>query len=1070
MKNPLNDKNFLKQLDLVKRKKTYVRIYNLTYDEQIRETIEGKAVSGNIDIDGASAVRRTCSLSIVTKDVNINNYLWSLNTKIKIEIGIENIINSKYDNIIWFNQGIFVLTSFNISYSSNNYSINLTGQDKMCLLNGAIGGQLPASIDFKQQVINTNVYEKVNLGPIFIPGRYQIPKESYMALDQNDVFTENRIYFKKEHYDFKPLDNISEKDFNAYGYYKDNTELFVDAKHYFGVSYLTTDALQRCLDDKIILYTKEKIKDEENEYETYEPLDLSNQNYLKEFDNSKTYYVSQAYKHVDIRDKFDKFERYYLKDENGKISETLLDEIMFEEMNFQDIFIQNYYVPVLENDQFETGISYYEKIGGSYKRVYLNNYTYQKNFYYYEEITSFEIAEDNFDKNKNYYDLDNNFIDFYQTAYTNYKSNEFYIPNIYNDDFVLYNGEYDPQLQYYEKKVYTKKEDIPIKTIIKEAVHTYGKEPYHNIIINDIDDDGLLLKEYIGNTPLYLLIHNGICENITDENQECYLIDGTIEEEIINLYSSLIEEELDLLKKQYDQELIDLEEYDKGKEKIFSLLIQNLNAYKTIISDQDNIIYNSFIEDFDKNPSKIFFITEETSKIKLYTILRLEQGDAAGYELTDLTYPYELTSSPGEALTSILDKIKDTLQNYEYFYDVDGHFIFQKKKTYLNTSWNNIITSNNETFATSAADTSAVQYTFEDNDLIISIGNNIKIDNLKNDYSVWGNRKTINDVVVPIHARFAVDQKPFVYTTFPKSRKNYVVENSEEILEIKNIDGLKYLCQDIYINKEYIKDITGVDKTEIKNFNKIYINPTPYKKETFAGYYYNYIVCDWREIIYQMALDYYKHNQENDFLAKLAEYNIFEISEEKNDFMNLIRKNGGKLYPTGITGYEQYYEDMEGFWRELYNPNPEIDLGHSGGYYLNGEWQELIDDFSKFNCDYYLPEEDFAKYIALLDASIEALSKEIEKINDELKKYKNDANLNILLEELSNVQQKLEDRQYEKTLLLKSYYTKVQFQKNDSNYKKLQEEYSQIESEKDELILSTKEEIISILENSFKLE
>ena len=31
--------------------------------------------------------------------------------------------------------------------------------------------------------------------------------------------------------------------------------------------------------------------------------------------------------------------------------------------------------------------------------------------------------------------------------------------------------------------------NIPVKTIIREAVHTYAKEPYHNIIINDLDID-----------------------------------------------------------------------------------------------------------------------------------------------------------------------------------------------------------------------------------------------------------------------------------------------------------------------------------------------------------------------------------------------------------------------------------------------------------------------------------------------------------------------------------------------------------------------------------------------------
>jgi hypothetical protein len=45
---------------------------------------------------------------------------------------------------------------------------------------------------------------------------------------------------------------------------------------------------------------------------------------------------------------------------------------------------------------------------------------------------------------------------------------------------------------------------VPIIDIIRNAVHTYGGEPYHNIIINDIENFGLELLEYRLKTPLYL--------------------------------------------------------------------------------------------------------------------------------------------------------------------------------------------------------------------------------------------------------------------------------------------------------------------------------------------------------------------------------------------------------------------------------------------------------------------------------------------------------------------------------------------------------------------------------------
>jgi hypothetical protein len=36
-----------------------------------------------------------------------------------------------------------------------------------------------------------------------------------------------------------------------------------------------------------------------------------------------------------------------------------------------------------------------------------------------------------------------------------------------------------------------------------------------------------------------------------------------------------------------------------------------------------------------------------------------------------------LIANAGETVVSILEKIKNILGNYEYFYDIDGNFVFQ---------------------------------------------------------------------------------------------------------------------------------------------------------------------------------------------------------------------------------------------------------------------------------------------------------------------------------------------------------------------------------------------------------
>jgi hypothetical protein len=50
-----------------------------------------------------------------------------------------------------------------------------------------------------------------------------------------------------------------------------------------------------------------------------------------------------------------------------------------------------------------------------------------------------------------------------------------------------------------------------------------------------------------------------------------------------------------------------------------------------------------------------------------------------------------LIGNAGETVVSILDKIKNVLGNYEYFYDVNGNFIFQEIKNYLNTSYSTFL-------------------------------------------------------------------------------------------------------------------------------------------------------------------------------------------------------------------------------------------------------------------------------------------------------------------------------------------------------------------------------------------
>jgi hypothetical protein len=77
---------------------TYVRITSLNMDELPIERVEGRITSGSVNIDGASAVRRTCSLGMVSDGTNINEYNWALNTKFFLEAGIADA----QGKIVWY--------------------------------------------------------------------------------------------------------------------------------------------------------------------------------------------------------------------------------------------------------------------------------------------------------------------------------------------------------------------------------------------------------------------------------------------------------------------------------------------------------------------------------------------------------------------------------------------------------------------------------------------------------------------------------------------------------------------------------------------------------------------------------------------------------------------------------------------------------------------------------------------------------------------------------------------------------------------------------------------------------
>jgi hypothetical protein len=98
----LYDKNFLKHLDLEHNKTKFARITLLNINEEPITSLEGVVSQGTLNIDGSSSIRRTCSLTMVSNNINFSDYLWTLTSKIKLEIGLKNECDTRFPEFIWF--------------------------------------------------------------------------------------------------------------------------------------------------------------------------------------------------------------------------------------------------------------------------------------------------------------------------------------------------------------------------------------------------------------------------------------------------------------------------------------------------------------------------------------------------------------------------------------------------------------------------------------------------------------------------------------------------------------------------------------------------------------------------------------------------------------------------------------------------------------------------------------------------------------------------------------------------------------------------------------------------------
>lgn len=487
------------------------------------------------------------------------------------------------------------------------------------------------------------------------------------------------------------------------------------------------------------------------------------------------------------------------------------------------------------------------------------------------------------------------------------------------DKMSLLNGDISGHLNqatvldvYYNEE--NKKEKYPIVNIIYDMLYLFGNEKSHNIIIKDLEKLGVEMSRYIGTIPIYLKQGIDIENKVPIIGPDAYTLADVCPE-----FEAICED----------------------------WTPENGDNNEFVNDIPDNFIFSSFSDDLNLENQTVF----RDSQNNYFLLYQIKHGDMLGYQATPLVYPSDLIVQPGETITSVLDKITQMFGNsYEYFYNIQGQFIFQKKKTYIDTSW--------QPFSF-YIDGSEVEVKYEDNEFVHSFYDtsmitnyniNPSTNNIKNDYIVYGE----NSLGLPLHLRYAIDEKPQQYTTirekhkktyvtslnyssqsssdsdpstkifkplspgsqliykskkgvyFSMSSNNFSKKNSLEKNTLLLIDDKYFLIIDIqktnlgryrifldksadqYLSRKMYSDIKySIESISTSNNN---LNITSNATEK--------IVVDWRELIYQMALDFDVCGQEDGYAYKLRMANPTMLN--------------------GKTGYEQYYTDIQGFWPEVY--------------------------------------------------------------------------------------------------------------------------------------------------------
>ena len=275
----------------------------------------------------------------------------------------------------------------------------------------------------------------------------------------------------------------------------------------------------------------------------------------------------------------------------------------------------------------------------------------------------------------------------------------------------------------------------------------------------------------------------------------------------------------------------------------------------------DGTIYNSFSTNYNELAAR---------QAQGHGIIKeFSYGQDIGYILTDFVYPGELVGNAGDTVVTILDQIKNTLGNYEYFYDIDGNFRFQEIKNYLNTSYSTFLINeiNADNYLVDYTSGKSV-YTFEDANIIQSYSNSPQYQQIKNDFLVWGKRTSIDGNDVPIRYHLAIDSKPTIgnsYKVFFFTDPDDGITKAKKPVEFasksnfpdKGETGIYYYAADTGIIYKWATDEKVYEQTQ---YTIETIKATDYRTELYmagvasepfgldSNYYYTELKNEWPKL------------------------------------------------------------------------------------------------------------------------------------------------------------------------------------------------------------------------------